>query len=307
VQISGLGSFSGGRVVGLQLAGLFTLTRGPLSGVQLSGLVAGAAGGRGAQVSGVANVSDGDFRGVQLTGVANVARTARGLQMAGVFNGASTMDGLQLSVVNVGGDVHGAQIGVVNVARRVKGTQIGVVNIADDMEGAPVGLVSLVRTGIHEAELASSDVGATVVSAVLGSRRIYGRLGFGVMAAGNDVPGLRTDPTVEGSRGHYLTQWGMGGRFPIDDRWFVDVEAGGTQFFRASDFHQENAVAGSLRVLAGVHLAPHLALVLGPTYTASVGWNGTDLAAGRDVAGSVFRDGATTVRLFPGLVLGLRV
>ena len=189
----------------------------------------------------------------------------------------------------------------------MRGTQIGVVNVADDLEGAPVGLVSYVRTGIHEAEIATSDVGASVASAVLGTRRIYGRLGFGVMAAGNDVPGLRTDATAAGSRDHYLIQWGMGGRFALDDRWFIDVEASGTQFHRTDDFHQEDAVAGSLRVLAGLRLAPQLALVLGPTYTASVGWSGTDLAAGRDIAEAVFRDGGTTVRLFPGLVLGLRV
>ena len=92
-------------------------TRGALVGAQLGGLVSAAAGGRGAQVSGIASVSDGDFRGVQLAGVANVARQSRGLQLAGVFNGAETVNGLQLTVVNVGGDVRGAQVGVVNVAR----------------------------------------------------------------------------------------------------------------------------------------------------------------------------------------------
>ncbi len=57
----------------------------------------------------------------------------------------------------------------------------------------------------------------------------------------------------------------------------------------------------------GLRLAPNLALMLGPTYTASVGWNGTDLVTGRDFADATFHDGATTVRLTPGLVLGLRV
>jgi hypothetical protein len=171
----------------------------------------------------------------------------------------------------------------------------------------PIGLVSVVKNGIHEAELSVSDVGAPVVSAVLGTRRFYTRLGIGVLAASNDIPGVRKDSTATGDKRHYLVQWGFGGRLTLDERWFVDLEAVGTTYHLPSNFNDEDAVTGGLRVLAGLRLAPNLALVFGPTYTVSVGWNGTDLVTGRDFASATFQDGATTVRMFPGLVLGLRV
>jgi hypothetical protein len=306
-QVAGLAAGARGGATGGQLAGLVSWAGGPLLGGQVAGIVTSAAGGQGGQIAGVANVSDGDFRGAQISGVANLARRFRGPQISGVFNGAETLNGVQIAVVNVGGDVNGAQIGVVNVARHARGTQIGVVNVDDEMTGAPIGLVNIVRNGIHEAELSVSDVGAPVASAVLGTRRLYTRLGFGVMAASNDIPGVRNDPTATGDKRHYLVQWGFGGRLTLDERWFVDLEAVGTQYYKASNFDQENAVTGGLRALAGLRLAPQMSLVFGPTYNVSVGWSGTDLVTGRDFASATFHDGATTVRMFPGLVLGLRV
>jgi hypothetical protein len=306
-QLAGLATWAGGPLLGWQLGGVVSWAGGPLLGCQIAGVVTGAAGGRGVQIAGVGNVSDGDFRGTQISGVANLARRFRGTQISGVFNGAETLDGVQIAVVNVGGDVRGAQIGVVNVARRARGAQIGVVNIDDEMTGAPIGLVSVVKNGIHEAELSVNDVGAPVVSAVLGTRHFFTRLGVGVLAASNDIPGVRKDPTASGDKRHYLLQWGLGTRLTVDERWFVDVEAVGTTYHMPSNLDDENAVTGGLRVLAGLRLAPQLALVFGPTYTVSVGWSGTDLVTGRDFASATYTDGATTVRMFPGLVLGLRV
>src|SRR3712207_8028441 len=42
----------------------------------------------------------------------------QGIQGALAFNRAASVKGLQVSLVNVGGDVDGLQIGLVNVARR---------------------------------------------------------------------------------------------------------------------------------------------------------------------------------------------
>jgi hypothetical protein len=308
VQLGGIASYTKGEVQGGQIAGVASWARGPLDGFQLSGVASGAAGGKGAQIAGVASVSDGSFRGLQLSGVANAAREARGLQLSGVFNGAQTMDGLQLSVVNVGGDVRGAQIGVVNVGRRVRGFQLAVVNVADDVDGASVGLINVVKNGIHEVELSTTDVGASVVSAVLGNRWFYGRLGAGVLPAGNDIPGARTGGTAA-DRGHYLIQWGFGGRLALAEPWFVDIEAVGANYHRMglSSFDDEDAVTGTARALFGYRLAKNFAVVAGPSYTASVGWSTTDLVTGRDFLSQVYRSGETTVRLFPGLVLGLRI
>jgi len=308
IQIGGVAAYAGGDVSGGQIAGIASWSRGRLSGLQMAGITSAARGGGGAQIAGVASVSDGDFKGLQLSGAANVARKAQGLQIAGAFNGAESMNGLQLTVVNVGGDVTGAQIGVVNIARRMRGLQLGVVNVAEESEGVPFGLVSYVKNGIHELELSTNEVGASVVSAVLGNRRVYGRLGFGVLAAAGDIPGVRADATATG-RSHWLVQWGLGVRLHLSDPWFVDVEATSTNYHRTSqsDFDDENAIAGSLRGLVGYRFAQNFAVVAGPTMTASVGWDGTDLVTGRDFIEGVYRSGATTVRLFPGLVLGLRI
>lgn len=327
MQLGGFANHTRGDVLGVQLASLANWARGPVTGAQLAGIVNGSGGAKGLGAAGIANLATGEIRGLQLAGITNLARgpvrgglvagifngadeSVNGLQLAGVANLAPAVNGLQLAVVNVGGEIRGAQIGVVNVARRVRGAQIGIVNVAEDVDGVPFGLLSLVRNGIHELELATTDVGATVVSGVLGGRRFYTRLGFGRMAASNDIPGLRTAAGELGDRGHYLVQWGLGYRLPIQaapERWFLDLEAVGTNYHRSNDFEQREAVAGGLRLVAGYRIAPPATLVFGASYTASVGWSGTDLAVGRDLGEAVFRSGETTVRLFPGLLVGLRI
>jgi hypothetical protein len=190
----------------------------------------------------------------------------------------------------------------------MRGTQVGLVNVADTMEGASVGLVTFVRDGIHDVEVSSTEVGATVIGTILGTRHVYTRLGFGLLAAGNDVPSGRSVPSgsIADTR-HYLVQWGLGGHRSFGDRWSVDGEIVGTQYHRSSGFHPEDAVTGSLRLLAGVRLASSVRLVFGPSYNVSVGWNGTDLVTGSGFAESVNRDGQTVVRRYPGFLLGVRI
>ncbi len=311
VDVAGVGNLTFGSMRGLQLAGSINWTAGTVNGGQIAGAMNVALGGRGLQLTGGANLLGGDFVGGQIAGGANVAARGghvRGLQLAGAFNVAGQLAGAQIAVVNVGGDVHGAQIGIVNVARKVHGAQFGLVNVADDVEGVSFGLVTLVRDGIHDLDLSTTEVGGTVLGGLLGSRRFYTRLGVGVLAAAGDIPGGRT--VISGSnanRTHYLFQWGFGSRFTLSDRWNLDAEFAGTQYYRTSEWHQEEAATGSLRLLASVRLASSLRVVFGPTYNAAVGWNGTDLVTNAGVLESVQRDGQTTVRMYPGFLVGLRI
>lgn len=309
VQLGGVGAINRGELTGVRLAGALGYTDGPLRGLQMAGVAAGAGGGRGAQIAGALNLLSGSFSGLQLTGGMNVARgELQGLQIAGAINIARQLTGGQLSVVNIADEVRGGQLGVVNIARKVRGGQVGVVNIADTVDGASLGLVTLVRDGIHQLDVSTSEVGATVLSTVLGSRHVYTRLGFGVLGGADSVPGGRA--VVSGSpaaSGHYLVQWGFGGRRHINERWFLDGELVATQYHRSSGWQPEDAITGSARLLAGVRLVDSFCLVFGPTFNTSVGWNGTDLVTGSGFAESVSRSGQTVVRLYPGAMLGVRI
>ncbi len=310
LQLGGIANLVGGGMTGAQIAGLVNWNGGPARGFQLAGIHNTAAGGRGVQLGGLTNLNRQGYQGAQIAGVANLTREAvRGAQVAGIANVAGAMEGVQLAVVNVGGDVDGAQIGVVNVARRVRGTQIGVIDVAtESATGVPVGLVTYVRDGIHELELSTTEAGAPAVAGVLGTRQVYTRLGIGLLGAPGDIPGGRSvTPGSPADQGHFILQWGLGGRFELGARWFLDTEVIGWQFHRRSDFHQEHAVLGSARALIGFKVAPLLSVVLGPTYNVGVGWSGADLVTSGGFVESVTHSGGTTVRMYPGAMLGVRI
>jgi hypothetical protein len=325
VQLAGIANVDKGDLTGLGAAGVVNLAGGAMRGAQLSGVVSGAGSGRGLQAAGVAGFVRHDFTGIQMAGAADyvggnlvgaqlsgaasfTGGSLRGLQMSGVANVARDLTGGQLSVINVANQLTGLQLGVVNVSRKVRGVQFGLVNVAEDAEGLSFGLITFVKNGIHEVDLSTNEVGATALSAVLGTRYVYTRLGVGIIGGGNDLPGGRA--VVAGSpaaQKHYLLQWGLGGRKRLGDRWFIDGEFLGTQYYRSDEWNQEDAVTGSLRLLAGVRVLGTAAVVFGPTYNVTVGWNNSDLVTSTGFAESVKRDGETSVRMYPGLTVGLRI
>ena len=84
---------------------------GQLGGVNVVGRDVGPpASMRGLQVGVLANVVAGDARGVQLSLGTNLTKgSVEGLQSALLFNRAGSVDGLQLSLVNVAGDLDGVR------------------------------------------------------------------------------------------------------------------------------------------------------------------------------------------------------
>jgi hypothetical protein len=62
----------------------------------------------------------------------------------------------------------------------------------------------------------------------------------------------------------------------------------------------------SLRVQAGLRLAPYLSLVAGAGVNVAIATDGRDLDLARGPQ-SVQHSGDTTVRIYPGLLLGLQI
>jgi Caspase domain len=325
------------RLKGMQLAIGYAQVDEALTGLQLTaGVAAGGGSARGIQVAAAATYLAGELRGVQLAGGANVAGVARGLQaaggvnvvlaegrgaqVAGGINMADRFTGLQLAPLNVARQVAGAQVGVVNVAdtatgfrlatvnvaRQTRGFQLGVINVAERDDGESFGLLSFIGNGIHDVEAYASDTMLSNVAVELGSRHVYTELSVGYQP-GDDLQA----GTAQFSRDS--RRWGFGGgigyRFRLDAGWLtsLDLEAHTLNVRRvANSWDGRNPMVSSLRAVAGFRLAPHLVVMAGLTANVALGQDGqdADLALG---PGSVIRSGASTIRLYPGALLGVRI
>ena len=327
--LAGIGNYVGGDLHGAAVSGYVNWTKGALVGLQMAGIANLAASVRGVQLGGIANISRGDVVGAQASGIANVANHAnvRGVQMAGIANVANDshitgaqvsgianlandLSGAQISLVNVGGNVNGTQIGIVNVSHKVRGLQFGLVNLADSVDGVSFGLVNLVRDGIHELDVSTTEIGGATISGLLGTRHFYTRLGVGVLAGANSIPGGRTVAVgSEAERKHYMSQVFLGGRYRVNDDWAVDTEFGTANYYDSQggfkDTQEQMTV--SFRMIATVRLASQFRLAFGPTFNTSIGKDGVDLVTSSGVGETVSRSGTTTFRSYPGFMLGMRI
>jgi len=186
IQLGGLLAGAGDDVTGIQIGGLAAGSGDTLQGIQVAGVVAGAGELEGVQVAaGVAGA--GRLSGLQVAGLVSGTGGGSGVQVAGVVNYAEDeLSGVQLSLVNIGGDIEGLQVGLVNIADRVNGAQVGLVNVASHVDGAPLGLVSYVEDGPKDAELWTSTVTPIAVGARLGSHRVYSMGVVGLRPAPDD-------------------------------------------------------------------------------------------------------------------------
>lgn len=237
-QVSAGLNLAGGSVHGAQITSGVNVTKESFEGAQLS--------------SGI-NVTRRDFRGVQLSSGVNWAGGAlSGVQLSSGFNRAQNVEGLQMGLLNVGGDVTGAQIGLLNIGGVVKGTQVGLVNLAKEVHGVPVGMVSLVKEGQQHLEFWSSDIQLANVGLKLGGRHFYSTL----------VAGIGPDDRLQ----RFSLGLGFGGHIPLARRFWVDVDAvASTVHDRNEPFDSENLLAQA-RVMVGFQIFSRLAVFAGPTY-----------------------------------------
>ncbi len=254
-------------VKGLSLAGGASVVTGSAHGVQtslvmnaareLSGLQAGLAwnqvgSGTGAQASMVANVASESFVGLQAALGVNVSRgQMRGMQTSSGVSVAEDIEGLQLSIINIGGHVGGAQIGVINIAGKVDGAQIGVVNIANDVRGAPLGILSVEGKGRHDVLVYGSLTDNGNVEVRLGGKSVYTVLGVG------------------GTSGKHLhADFGWGGHILMGKRLWTDVDALYSTYM--TSFDGSRAGLARLRATLGWQVAPQLAPFVGASANVAI-------------------------------------
>ena len=312
---------------GTQLAVGLNHAGGPFRGAQLAvGVNLAMAEFRGAQLAAGANWTQGELHGAQLAAGINVVRGGgrgaqlgagmnmalaqwRGAQLAGGLNIAGQIDGAQLAPINLAADAKGLQLGVVNIARRSRGFKLGVINIAQEHDGDTLGIINIIGNGIHNLAVYSTDTMLSNVALVLGSRHVYTSFLFGYQP-GDALGSVGPDQFHRGTRrmGYGMA---LGYRQPL--AWgrvrFAALEVSGmsvvSRFSGGGNYNVP--VLAATRVVLGVELVHGLTAIAGLSENATIAQDGKDLDIGSGFLEGVARDGGTTVRYYPGLLLGLQI
>jgi len=308
-QFAGVANIVGGYVEGFQAAGAVNIAHGNLNALQASGAINYAGGNvRIGQLAGAINIANGDLDGLQASGTANYAggnvrtgqfagainvatgRRFNGLQASGAVNVANNLEGAQFSVVNVANRVVGTQIGVVNIARNVEGLQLGVVNVSENTSGAPIGLFSFVKNNPLRLHFWSSDTDIANVGLRLGNRYVYNLLMVGIQPYEDPV--------------RWTYGLGIGGHIPLNKRLFLNIDA------LSQNIHYgwwENGLnqLNKLRLAIGWQQSRWFSVLGGVALNVFVSdeRDGSDIAYGFD---TVIESGNTTVRIWPGLFMGVQ-
>jgi hypothetical protein len=235
----------------------------------------------------------------------NLAKRFNGTQVAPV-NYAGTMEGFQLGVVNTSAVANGFRLGVVNATGTSRGFQFGVVNIAKRDDGESFALLNIIGNGIHNVSLFATDTMLSNIGFKLGGRHLYTNLTASYQP-GDALPAGDKEFT-NGTR-RFGTGVGIGWRFPVERGVLsaLDLEAHWLQVHPAWKWIDNAPGVASLRLQALIGIAPHLALLAGAGVNVAVGIDGGDANLGLGATQSVFHSGGTTVRIYPGLLLGLQI
>jgi caspase domain-containing protein len=322
LQLSAGANLVQGHIKGAQITAGANILRGSGRGLQLVGggnIVDGSY--VGAQIAGGINTVSDSMNGLQMAGGANWAGDGHGLQVAGGVNLAKVFDGVQLAPVNYAETVTGTQIGVVNTARYSAsgfrlgvvnatrdghGFQLGVINVARHHDGESFALINIIGNGIHDVSLFATDVMATNIGFKLGGRHLYTNLIAGYQP-GDDLAAGPERFTAGSKR--FATGVGIGWRFPVErgPLAYVELEADSLQVRPVWKWTGDAPSIASLRLQAGLRLAPYFVLLAGAGVNVAVATDGRDADLGWGLPQNVNRSGATTVRIYPGLLLGLQI
>jgi hypothetical protein len=313
-QIAVGGNIALGDTDGTQIGVGINYAGGQLSGAQIAtGANFARQDSHGLQAAVGANVAASSFRGTQISSGANVAGMMRGTQIAPV-NLAGAGHGLQLGVVNGALEQSGSQIGVLNLAGHGHGINVGVINVARELNGEAIGVLNLIGNGIHSLAAYATDSMLANLALKLGSRHLYTSIQFGYQP-GNDTPASDPEHFQYKSR-RYGYGLGIGYRQPVSlgRLQFFEIEA--SEMNVRSRFASEaygfdsgdrNALLTSLRLLVGIQIYSRLTAIAGISENVAVGWGGWDLDIGSGFIEAVQRSGKTTVREYPGLLIGVQL
>jgi hypothetical protein len=302
----------GGDVHGIQMAVGANVAAGRLAGAQFS---AGANVARheshGLQVSAGANVATGGFRGAQIAAGANYAGAVSGTQIAPI-NMAGSARGLQLGVVNAAWDVTGNTIGTINLAAHSRGFDLGVVNVAGEHDGEALGVLNLIGNGIHSVATYATESMLSNLAFKLGSRHLY----TSFLLAYQPGDDLASGPQRFGhsSRRHAFGL-GVGWRQPlaVGRLRYLEIEASNLSIrsgFSSDAYgfahNDDEPMLASLRAQVGIEIASGLNAIVGISGNVTIAWSGRDVNLAPDFLQAVQRSGQTTVREYPGLMVGLQ-
>jgi hypothetical protein len=322
LQLSAGANLVRGSFEGAQITAGANIITGDGRGLQLVGggnIVDGSY--VGAQIAGGINTISGNMRGLQMSGGANWAGAGTGLQMTGGINIAKSFNGLQLAPINYADASEGVQFGAINIARsRANGLRFGAINVAGDTkgfsfsainiakheDGESFALINIVGNGIHNVSLFATDVLATNVGFKLGGRHLYTNIMAGYQPGDELAPG--TEHFSAGTK-RFGTGAGIGWRFPVErgPLAFAELEADWMEIRPVWRWIENAPAVSSLRVQAGLKLAPYVMLLAGAGVNVAVATDGRDVDLGFGATQSVQHSGNTTVRIYPGLLLGLQI
>ncbi|MCA9569989.1 MAG: caspase family protein [Myxococcales bacterium] len=214
------------------------------------GLVTGSARLDGLALGLFGSAYSGDVTGVQLAfGTASARGRVRGWQGGFVYNGAGTLAGLQTGVVNSADAMDGVQLGAINRAGALDGVAVGFVNVADTGRGLPIGLVNLVRDGIFDVEVWSSDLSLVNVGLKSGTRSWFTSVILGYDPG--DAVGLSS----------------AGGSLGIRPLWrgpfTVDLDVTALAHFPSFLHGEQVVVVPALRAQVGADVHPRLGVFAG--------------------------------------------
>lgn len=177
-------------------------------------VIAGLNGGvNGCEIGSVANINKGNVSGGQLSGVFNITTgNSKGAIISGVLNTSASLNGFQLSTINVAyKTMNGLQLGVVNYANKAKGTQLGVINISNETDSIiPIGLINVVKGGYFGFELSTNELLLTSLSYKMGVEKFHTL--------------LRAGAGLGDSKDNYLLGFGFGSIIPIKNNHKLNVE-----------------------------------------------------------------------------------
>jgi hypothetical protein len=199
------------------------------------------------------------------------------------------------------------QLGVLNLAKQGRGLNIGVINVARELDGESLGVLNLIGNGIHSVAAYATDSMLSNLELKLGSRHLYTSFQF-AYHPGDSLP-AGPERFEYGSR-RYGIGLGLGYRQPltIGRLRFIEVEVSELDVRSSLHFDESDvSMLASLRVLAGFEIYRGLNAIVGISGNTAIARNDRDLDIGSGFLQATQHSGKTTVREYPGLVLGLQM
>ena len=86
---------------------------------------------------------------------------------------------------------------------------------------------------------------------------------------------------------------------------YLNIRSGFSSSAYGFDSEDDHPMLASLRAVLGIEIASGLNAIAGISGNVTIAWAGRDLDLGADFLQAVQRSGQTTVREYPGLLLGL--